>query len=223
VVEDWKWGDWSKLPDEYTVSLWGPDQFPKEWLGDYLALLNKLQDPDFGRHLCVSCVVHRADWAKEEIDRDAKHWEQNGGEAAGEQWYGEVGEEHRLRFLKEGAMRGVKWRVFNELGEANNRTCKVVNYFKCPYGEERQELLDNGRMAYEIWNHIKWYDDHWNPNHTWTPAAIERKWYHYGESQIIDVTSFDDVCKALDDGRFDIILEEHLKYMKDMAREIWAL
>jgi hypothetical protein len=45
------------------------------------------------------------------------------------------------------------------------------------------------------------------------------KWYHYGEASIIDVTSFDDIVKAIEDGRFDRIVEEHERYMKEARRE----
>jgi hypothetical protein len=173
--------------------------------------------------VCWSCVVSLTDDVKERIDHFAKYWEENGGEAGKEERFREFGEEYRTSCLKEDAMRDVKWRVFNELGEANNRTCKVVNYFRCPYGEERRDLLDNGRLAYEIWDHIDWYDRHWNPDPTSTPAASEMKWYHCRELQITDVTSFDDIIKAMDDGRFDRIVEEHEKYMKKMGRESWAL
>jgi hypothetical protein len=220
-LRDWKWGDWSRLPDRYMIFLWGTDKFPQEWLADYVALLEKLQDPDLGKHLCISCVVDKAGWVKREIDGEAKYWEQNGGEAAKEERYRMGGERTRLAFLKQDAMREVKWRFFNELGGANNRACEVVNFFKCPYGEERQDFLDKGRLAYEIWDHIEWYDEHWNPNIYSTPAASARKWYHYGEPQIIDVTSFDDIDKALDDGRFKRIVEEHEKYLKEMDATGW--
>jgi hypothetical protein len=221
-LKDWRWGDWSKLPDRYMIFLIGTDKFPQDWLADYVALLTKLQDPRLGNMVCWSCVVSLADGAKERIDYFARYWEESGGEAAKEERFREFGEEYKKSYLKDEAMRDVKWRVFNELGEANNRTCKVVNVFKCPYGEERRDLLDNGHLASKIWDHIEWYDHHWNPNNFTTPAASERKWYHYGEPQIIDVTSFDDIDKALDDGRFKRIVEEHEKYKKEVGRGLWA-
>jgi len=179
----------------------------------------KLQDPAWGNQICWSCVVHQADYVKGQIDRFAKYWEENGGEAGKEERFVEMGEEYRLSYEKDDALRDVHWRVFNELGEANNRTCKVVNYFKCSYGEKRQELVDNGLLADKIWQHIEWYDRHWVDDHAFTPSASELKWYHYGEASIIDVTSFDDIVKAIEDGRFDRIVEEHERYMKEARRE----
>jgi hypothetical protein len=41
-----------------------------------------------------------------------------------------------------------------------------------------------------------------------------------GEPHIIDVGSYDDVTKALEDGRMERIAEEHKRYMKETNREI---
>ena len=48
------------------------------------------------------------------------------------------------------------------------------------------------------------------------------KWYHYGEPEIINVTSLDDIVKAMEDGRFDKVVEEHERYMKETGRKIYA-
>ena len=220
---DWRWADWTTLPGEFIPLMINSDSTPHDWYRDYLALMSELQDPLYGGEICWNCAIHQAQSAKKEIDRFTKLWEGEGGEAAKEQQRKELGEKFRLSSEKDEALRDVEWRVFNELGEANNRTCKVVNYFKCPYGEERRKLIDNGSLAYEIWQHIKWYEHHWNNNHTITAAKSEMKWYHYGEPGIIDVTSLDDIVKALDDGRFDKIVEEHERYMKENGWEIYAL
>jgi hypothetical protein len=44
------------------------------------------------------------------------------------------------------------------------------------------------------------------------------KWYHF-EASIIDVTSYDDVMKALDDGRFERVIAEHEKYTDETGNE----
>jgi len=185
--------------------------------------MEKLQDPTWGNQICWSCVVYHADHAKGQIDRFTKYWEEHGGEAGKEQHFEEMGEKFRQSYLKSEALRDVEWRVFIEIAEANNRTCKIVNYFKCPYGEKRQEFIENGLLAEEIWQHIYWYDIHWNEGHTFEVSPSESKWYHYGEPALIDVTSVDDIVKAMEDDRFDKIIEEHERYMKETGREIWAL
>jgi len=38
------------------------------------------------------------------------------------------------------------------------------------------------------------------------------KWYHFGEPSIIDVTSYEDIIKAVEDGILEKIIEERKKY-----------
>jgi hypothetical protein len=45
------------------------------------------------------------------------------------------------------------------------------------------------------------------------------KWYHFDEASIIDVTSYDDVMKALDDGRLERIIAEHEKHTDETGNE----
>ena len=215
---DWEWADWTKLPGEFIPLMINPGSTPPEWYKDYRALMQELQDPLYGGEICwMNCAIHQAQFAKKEIDRSTKYWEEQGEEAAKERLRKNWGEKFSSSIEKNEAFQEVEWRVYNELGEANNRTCKVVDYFRCPYGEERRKLIENGSLASEIWEHIKWYDHHWNNNHTITPAESEMKWYHYGEPGIIDVTSLDDIVKAMEDGRFDKVVEEHERYTKQTA------
>jgi len=190
-----------------------PGSTPPEWYRDYLALMSELQDPLYGSEICWNCAIHQAQSAKKEIDSNTKYWE---GEI------GKVSKEIRVSVERNEALRDVEWRVYNELGEANNRTCKVVNYFKCPYGKERRDLIENGSLASEIWENIKWYDQHWNKNDAYKAPELEIKWYHYGEPEIINVTNLDDIVKALEDGRFEKIAEEHERYMKETGRKIYT-
>ena len=222
-ADEWKWGDWSKLPDRYSILIVYGKSVPDDYLRDYAALMEKLEDPTYGNAICWSCVIHQAEHAKKELDRHDRYWQENGGEAAKERWYKEAGEPYASSFRKEDAMRQVEWRIYNELAEANNRTCETLNYFHCPYGDAWHQLLQDGHDAHRLWQHIYWYDNHWNPSTSCTPAASNMKWYHYNEPAIIDVTSYDDILKAIDDGRLDRIIDEHTRYMKETDREIWAL
>jgi len=227
-VEEWKWGDWSKLPDSYSILIVYGKSVPDDYLRDYAALMEKLQDPTYGKTICWSCVIHQAEYAKKELDRHDRYWQENGGEAAKERWYKEAGEPYTPSFRKEDAMQQVEWRIYNELAEANNRTCETGNYFHCPHGDAWHQLLQDGCDAHRLWEHIYWYDIywydiHWNPSTSYTPAASDMKWYHYDEPPIIDVTDYDDIIRAIDDGRLDRIIDEHTRYMKETDREIWAL
>lgn len=210
---DWEWADWTKLPGEFIPLMINPGSTPPEWFRDYLALMSELEDPYYGGEICWNCAIYQAQSAKKEVDRNTEYWKEE---------IGNLPKEMRVSVERDQALRDVEWRVYNELGEANNRTCKVVNYFKCPYGEERRKLIDDGILASEIWEHIKWYDHHWHKSHSLTAPNSELKWYHYGEPEIINITSLDDIVKAMEDGRFDKIMEEHERYMKETGRKIWA-
>lgn len=200
-----------------------PTSTPPDWYRDYLTLMRKLEEPEFGNAICMRCAIHKAQQAKEAIDRKKKQWDETGGEEAKQKFYSEVGALNRRTFEREDGMQLVEWRLYNELAQANNRTCSVLNYFKCPHGPERRSLVDAGGIASEIWEHITWYDRHWNTGQSFTPLLSEMKWYHYGEASIIDVTSLDDITRSIRDGRLERIIEEHLRYMEEKNYPIWAL
>jgi hypothetical protein len=100
---------------------------------------------------------------------------------------------------------------------------EVTNFFHCPYGDEWRKLVQHGHDAYLLWQQITWYDHHWNGSPYSTPSRSEQRWYHLNEPPIIDVTSYDDIIRAIEDGRLDRIIDEHIRYMKETDREIWAL
>jgi len=185
--------------------------------------MEKVEDPTYGKAVCWSCVIHRAQDAKKELDRHDRYWQEHGGEAAKQRWYQEAGEPYTTSFRKEDAVRQMTWRIYNELAEASNRACEALNYFRCPYGDARGQLLQDGDGTHQLWQHIYWYDIHWNRSTSYTPAASETKWYHYDEPPIIDVTNYDDIIRAIEDGRLDRIIHEHTRYMKETGRKIWTL
>ena len=93
----------------------------------------------------------------------------------------------------------MEWRIYNELAEANNRTCEIINYFHCPYGDAWHQLLQDGYDAHRLSQHIEWYDNHWNLQTSYTPPASDMKWYHVNEPPITDVTDYDDVARVTGD------------------------
>jgi hypothetical protein len=219
-AQEWKWADWTKLPDSYNLLvIWNnKGGMPEDWLRDYTDLLEKTNDPVYGKYLCMLCIVDQAQDAKREVNRLKTYWGQRGGEAGRQKDYEERGEPSKSYFLKEDAVLQVKLGAFTKLAEG--RTCQVINYFQCPYGNKRDKLLRTGSFAKEFWDHIEWYDHHWYPSFSSQPKPSEMKWYHYDEKPIIDITNSDDVAKSLEDGRYDRIVKEHISYMKETEREI---
>jgi hypothetical protein len=220
---DWKYGDWSRLPDAYHIIAIVGDDIPKDWRRDYIALLEKLKDPDYAKDRCYYCAIYKAQELKKQLDRQARIWDENGGPEAKQKFYKECGEPKATEFVRQDAMKLAEWRLYNEAAEANNRTCNVVDYFKCPYGQEWRTLTKDGLIVHRLWAHIRWYDHHWNRNTTIEITPSERKWFHFGEAAIINVGDFEDIINASEDGRLDRIIEEHEKYMKETNRKPWDL
>ena len=50
-ASEWKWGDWTKLPDRYCILIVYGKSVPEDYLRDYAALLEKLEDPTYGKRL----------------------------------------------------------------------------------------------------------------------------------------------------------------------------
>lgn len=217
----WKWMDWSTLPDGYNLLvIWNNKEgFPEDWLRDYADLLHKVKDPEFGKMICRNCIINLAQDVKREIDRFSEYWQKDGGEPAKRKHLEELSDRERLLDLKEDAMRKVHHRLYNDVAE--DRACGVINYFKCPYDKQRDSLTEDGSIVDEIWQHVEWYDRHWNRDPSYEPPASWMKWYHFDEPAILDVTSFEDILKSLEDGRFDKITEEHERYMKETGAKIW--
>jgi len=121
--------------------------------------------------------------------------------------------------VKGDKMKIVKLRIYEELGCAKGKSCTVKNEFKCPYGEEAKLLIKRGWTAYVLWEEIMWYDRHWNfPTFRLIDPKV-KKWYHYDEPGIIDVTSLEDIREAFSDGRLDKIIKEHDSYAKETGTE----
>lgn len=124
--------------------------------------------------------------------------------------------------IKADKMRLVKLRIYEELGCAKGKSCTVKNKYKCPFGEEAKHLIDRGWIAGMLWQEIKWYDYHWNLDGTFRLIDPKvKKWYHYDEPGIIDVTSSEDIRKAISDGRVNKIIKEHISYMEETGCEYW--
>ena len=212
-VDKWELEDWSTFPDSYHIgfSLWLKP--PKDWWNDYLTLLTKTQDPAFGQALCHSCAIYLAQQVRETIEHFS--WTDRGGDEAREKFYITCEPYLAAKFRLHDAMEQTHLHLYNEAAGANDRTCNVKNYFKCPYGKEREELREDGHEAKQLWQIVEWYHAHWDPDYSIIPAESERKWYHRNEPRILDVASLDDVLKAADDGRIQKIAEEKEQYRKE--------
>jgi hypothetical protein len=179
-------------------------------------------EEDFDWHekrACWHCVIPDAVSVREEIRRLEEAIKKNEEEMRQKEpsWIAKEMYNYYRRpdVVRLNKMRYVELKVYEELGLAEGKSCDVRNKYKCPYGEQADELIENGRFAKFVWGVVEWYDHHWNPSHTFRPSADEMKWYHYDEPSIIDVTNYEDVLKAIKDGRLEKIIEERKRWEEE--------
>jgi len=173
----------------------------------------------FGRQACWDCLVPEAMELRKQIaagEQRRKENEEamNSGEPS---WMTKrMHEFYDLPdVVRSCRMRLVELRFCDEIGLAAGKNCEVRHRYECPYGEESEQLVRSGGRGRIAWRLVEWYDSHWNGTHTVIPAACEMKWYHFDEPSVIDVTSYEDVLKATEDGRLQSVLEEFKKHEKE--------
>ncbi|MEM4143015.1 MAG: hypothetical protein QW445_02580 [Candidatus Bathyarchaeia archaeon] len=171
----------------------------------------------YGRVACLGCVVPEAAIVKELIKQVEESVKKNEEEVrqVNPSWVAEVMNKYykRPEVVRRNKMLLVELRLYEEIGLAAGKSCEVRN--KYPYGEGSKKLIEDGQIAKFIWNVVWCYDLHWNPVPGYVPSASDRKWHHYVELSIIDVTDYDDILKAIEDGRLKRIIEEQRKYKKE--------
>jgi len=101
-------------------------------------------------------------------------------------------------------------------GGAEGKTCEIKNKYRCSYAGESKRLIEDGGLIKYLWRHVEWYHEHWHRSSTHTPSSEEMKWYHYEEPDVIDVTSYEDILEAIDDGRLHKIIEEYKRYFESV-------
>ncbi|MEM3549932.1 MAG: hypothetical protein QXV01_02445, partial [Candidatus Bathyarchaeia archaeon] len=173
----------------------------------------------FGKLACWHCVVpdavnlrEKIEKVEEAIRKNEEEVKQGTASEITKEMYAYYRKPHVVR---ENKMMYVELKLYEDLDLAEGKNCDIRNKYRCPYGEQSNELVEWGGLARLIWDVIWWYDRHWNPREGYEPGETELKWYHYGEPSIIDVTSYEDILKALENGRFKRILEEYKKYREE--------
>ena len=215
-IDRWQLEDWTMFPDQYHMgfSLWLHP--PQEWWKDYLALLWKLEDPTYAWQVCVSCAAQEVGEMKKKFEKDREHWARQGGK---EKFYQSCEPSRANQFRLQDAIEQMKYRILNEHAGANNRTCTLLNFFKCPYGKEYAALINAGRNAEQLFTNLDWYHSHWHKDPGIIPSQDELKWYHFNDPEFIDLTNYDDIIEATKDGRIQKIAKEREAYHKDHTEQ----
>jgi hypothetical protein len=177
------------------------------------------QFKELGEQACRNCLVPEAMRLREQIAANEQRKKENeeGMKSGKPSWMTKQMHEYDNRpdVVRSDKMRLVELRFYDEVGFAEGKKCEVKHKYRCPYGEESERLVEEGSGVRNIWRLIEWYDSYWNRTHTVSPAACDMKWYHYDEPSIIDVTSYEDILKAVEDDRLLRILEERKKHEKE--------
>jgi hypothetical protein len=170
----------------------------------------------YGKLLCIGCVVPDAMYNREYL----RKLEETNAEIAenyrlnpDDRFYAR---DYNYRFSARSLMYEKMKRVeleFQELeGAAEGKTCELRNKCLCPYGARSLELIKLGHRVEILWKIVEYYHRHWHSTDSYSPISREAKWYHFGEEDFLDLTSREDVLKALEDGRIERIAEERRKY-----------
>lgn len=173
----------------------------------------------YGRIRCVYCPVREAMRLRDKVQRIKQQRRKIEEEMKGEEPSLNTIEMYeylkRSDVVRDDKMLSVELRFYEEVAGAKGKSCEVRNRFKCPFGEESEQLVENGKAIKSLWKYVEWYNSHWNRSGSVTPGSSDMKWYHYDEPGIIDVTSYDDILRALEDGRLKRITKEYERYEKE--------
>jgi len=173
----------------------------------------------YGGKDCWDCVVPEAMELRKKVGEMNEYRKMVEEEMKGNpsqfirDWYAHMTNPETIRQHK---MLLVQLRLCEELGGAEGKTCETKNEYRCPYAGKSRRLIEDGRLIRRLWRYVEWYREHWYRSSTHTPSPEEMRWYHYDEPDFIDVTSYEDILEAIDDGRLHRIIEEYERYFKEV-------
>ena len=212
--DEWRQGAFDVFPSSF-VPIFGEP--PEGWMRDWIDLLVELKDHDLGRWRCFDCVLRRASELRLDVERRRRLRDED------KEFYEGLSPGERQEFDRQNRLKVTEYRLYNDLGEAHDRVCPLdedkMDFFRCPFGEEAEKLVQDGRLIESLWRHLDWYNHHHWRSSIFEPARDKMKWYHYDETPIVDPADYDDVLRAIDDGRIIKVVEEHEAYMKEKELE----
>jgi hypothetical protein len=175
-----------------------------------------------GRIACIGCVVPEVTWLRDQamqikqavrsVEEEIKSGNPLSTTLDLDEYY------HSAEFVKRCKVDEVKLKFLEEMGAAEGKKCDTQNLYLCPYGAESEVLIKDGLDTKSLWKIVEFYDFHWNRSSSIEVSQSAMKWYHFDEPSIIDVTSYEDVIKAFEDGRIKRIAEEHTKFQNEFNR-----
>lgn len=170
----------------------------------------------YGKLLCIGCAVPDAMYLREyfrKLEESNANIVEKHGLDPNDRFYGRL---YEYRFSPESlrieGMKRVELEFLEVYGDAEGRACEVRNRCLCPYGAKSRKLVELGDDVDGVWKLVEYYDEYWNGRQSYTPSSSEIEWYHVGEPGFLDVTSHEDILKAIEDGRMKRIDDERRKH-----------
>jgi hypothetical protein len=176
----------------------------------------------YGRLACWGCGVPDAVRLREDARKRVEFQEEmemNLASGNASEFWVDLYEYHKKpEAIKMDMLCFVELKFLEEHGGTEGKVCRKFNHNKylCPYGDESNELIRLGEDVHFLWSLVRHYDSHWNRSSSFVPGAGSEEWYHYDEPGFLDVTSYDDILKSLEDGRMNRIADEYVKYWKEI-------
>lgn len=170
----------------------------------------------YGRMLCLGCGVPEA----MRLRKYLRDLEKSNAEVA-EKYKANPDDYIYSRLYKfrfsPGSVRDMKMKrvelEFLELyGGTEGKTCEARNKCLCPYGAKSSELIKLGDRVETLWDIVEYYHSHWHPSDGFRLGDSDVQWYHFSEEDFLDVTSREDILKAVEDGRIEKIAEERRRH-----------
>jgi hypothetical protein len=176
----------------------------------------------YGRVFCRDCAVPQAMYLREYLQklRERAEWLEGKLKSEDSDFWLSLQETYNdPKQVRHDKMVAVELEFMEKEGEAEGKTCTARNKYLCPYGAEALMLVRIGSAVRFAWKLVKFYDEHWNGSSTVTPSADEAEWYHFDEPGILDVTSYDDILRAFDDGRIEKIRDEYVEFRNAQKKD----
>jgi hypothetical protein len=165
----------------------------------------------YGRMFCGHCSVPAAMYLRDYIGKlerlNAWIKKQRSLEPNDSYWMKLYDNSFSANASKSAKMARVQLGFLEIDGAAEGKFCAVHNKYLCPYGPKSGEFVKLGNMVRYLWLLIEFYDRYWNNPKGCTKPLKEAKLNHIDKPSLIEVTSRDDILKALEDGRIDKIIE----------------
>jgi hypothetical protein len=169
----------------------------------------------YGKLLCLGCGVPEAMYLRKylwELEKSNIKVAEDYKANPGDRFYSSIYEDRfSTQAIRDAKMKRVELEFLELYGGTEGKDCEARNKCLCPYGAKSSELIKLGHQVKMLWKIVEYYHSHWHSSKFCGPSKSDYQWYHLDEEDFLDVTSLEDILKAVEDGRIERIAEERQK------------